>query len=78
MAVPRKKKEGKYKLKTHKATAHRFGVTGSGVIVRTKGGKAHLRRKSSKRVHALFAQMIPVKGRGFIKRIRRLAPHMKP
>ena len=44
--MPRKLKEGKYKLKTHKATSKRFSVTGSGKIVRTKGGKAHLRRKS--------------------------------
>ena len=76
--MPRKQKEGKYKIKTHKATAHRFGITGSGKIVRTKGGKAHLRRKSSHRVKALFGEMIPVKGRGYIKRIRRLAPNMKP
>lgn len=76
--MPRKQREGKFKLKTHKATAKRFGVTGSGKVVRTKGGKAHLRRKSSKRVKALFAEMIPVKGRGIIKRIRRLAPYMKP
>ncbi len=76
--MPRKQKEGKYKLKTHKATSKRFGITGSGKIVRTKGGKAHLRRKSSRRVKALFGEMIPVKGRGIIKRIRRLAPHMKP
>jgi len=78
IAVPRKQKEGKYKLKTHKATAKRFGITGSGKVVRTKGCKAHLRRKSSRRVKALFGEMIPVKGRGIIKRIRRLAPHMKP
>ena len=76
--MPRKLKEGKYKLKTHKATSKRFGVTGSGKIVRTKGGKAHLRRKSSHRVKALFGEMIAVKGRGIIKRIRRLAPNMKP
>ncbi|MCS7010087.1 MAG: 50S ribosomal protein L35 [Anaerolineales bacterium] len=76
--MPRKPREGKFKLKTHKATAKRFGITGSGKIMRTKGGKAHLRRKSSRRVKALFAEMIPVKGRGIIKRIRRLAPHMKP
>jgi len=74
--VPRKQKEGKYKLKTHKATSKRFGVTGSGKIVRTKGGKAHLRRKKSKRVKALFAEMVPVKGRGIIKRVRRLAPYL--
>jgi len=76
-AVPRKQKEGTYKLKTHKATSKRFGVTGSGKIVRTKGGKAHLRRKTSKRVNALFAKMVPVKGRGIIKRVRRLAPNLK-
>ena len=76
--MPRKQKEGKYKLKTHKATSKRFGVTGSGKVVRTKGGKAHLRRKSAKRVKSLFAKMIPVKGRGIIKRVRRLAPNMKP
>ena len=76
--MPRKQKEGKYKLKTHKATSKRFGVTGSGKIVRTKGGKAHLRRKSSHRVKALFGEMVAVNGKGFIKRIRRLAPHMKP
>jgi large subunit ribosomal protein L35 len=78
IAVPRKQKDGKLKLKTHKATSKRFGITGSGKIVRTKGGKAHLRRKSSRRVKALFGEMVSVKGRGIIKRIRRLAPHMKP
>jgi large subunit ribosomal protein L35 len=76
--VPQKQRTGKYKLKTHKATSKRFGVTGSGKIVRTKGGKAHLRRKSSHRVKALFGEMVAVQGRGIIKRIRRLAPHMKP
>lgn len=76
--MPRKQRVGKFKLKTHKATAKRFGITGSGKIMRTKGGKAHLRRKSSHRVKALFGEMVPVQGRGFIKRIRRLAPTMKP
>ncbi|MBU4224483.1 MAG: 50S ribosomal protein L35 [Chloroflexi bacterium] len=75
--MPRKKKEGKYKLKTHKATSKRFRMTGSGKLVRTKGGKAHLRRKTSKRVKALFAEMVSVKGRGIIKRVRRLAPNLK-
>lgn len=76
--MPRKQKQGKLKLKTHKATSKRFGVTGSGIVVRTKGGKSHLRRHTSKRVKALFTEMIPVKGRGFIKRVQRLAPSMKP
>ncbi len=76
--MPSKRKVVKYKLKTHKATSKRFGITGSGKIVRTKGGKAHLRRKSSHRVKALFGEMIAVEGKSYIKRIRRLAPHMKP
>lgn len=76
--MPSKRKVVKYKLKTHKATSKRFGVTGSGKVVRTKGGKAHLRRKKSQRVKALFGEMVAVQGKSYIKRIRRLAPHMKP
>lgn len=76
--MPRKQKQGKLKLKTHKATSKRFGVTGSGIVVRTKGGKSHLRRHTSKRVKALFTEMIPVKGRSIIRRVQRLAPTMKP
>ena len=76
--MPRKQKQGKLKMKTHKATSKRFGVTGSGVVVRTKGGKSHLRRHTSKRVKALFTEMIPVKGRAIIRRVQRLAPTMKP
>jgi len=75
--VPRKStKKGKYKLKTHKATAKRFRLTGTGKLVRTKGGKSHLRRRTSKRTKAMFTTMIPVKGKGIKKRIRRLAPYM--
>lgn len=70
------KKKGKYKLKTHKATAKRFRLTGSGKLVRTKGGKSHLRRRTSKRTKRLFTEMIPVKGKGMTKRIRRLAPYL--
>ena len=75
--MPRKStKKGKYKLKTHKATAKRFRLTGTGKLVRTKGGKSHLRRRTSKRTKAMFTSMLPVKGKGLIKRIRRLAPYM--
>jgi large subunit ribosomal protein L35 len=38
------------KIKTHKATAKRFKVTGSGKLRRRKQGGSHLRRKKSKRV----------------------------
>jgi len=75
--VPRKQKDGKYKLKTHKATSKRFRLTGSGKLVRTKGGKSHLRRRTSKRTKALLSEMIPVQGRAIVKRVKRLAPNMK-
>lgn len=74
--MPRKQKKN-YKIKTHKATAKRFRVTGSGLLVRTKGGKSHLRRRTSERTTALFTEMVPVKGRGIIKRVHRLAPYLK-
>ncbi|HLA99725.1 MAG TPA: bL35 family ribosomal protein [Anaerolineales bacterium] len=74
--MPRKPSKGKYKLKTHKATAKRFRLTGSGMLVRTKGGKSHLRRRTSKRTKRLFTEMISVKGRGIVKRIKRLAPNL--
>ncbi len=72
--MSRKQKSGKYKLKTHKATSKRFRLTGSGILVRTKGGKSHLRRRTSDRTKALFTEMIPVKGKKIIKRVKRLAP----
>ncbi len=76
--MPRKTVVGKkIKLKTHKATSKRFRLTGSGLLVRTKGGKSHLRRRTSKRTKALFSEMISVKGSSLIKRIKRLAPNMK-
>jgi len=74
--VPRKMKAGKIKMKTHKATSKRFRLTGSGVLVRTKIGKGHLRRRTPKRTKALLAEMVPVQGKGIIKRIHRMAPYL--
>ncbi len=74
--MPRKQTSGKYKLKTHKATAKRFRVTGSGKLVRTKGGKSHLRRNRSRRTKALLAEMIPVEGNNIAQRVNRLAPYL--
>jgi large subunit ribosomal protein L35 len=74
--MPRKPREGKYKMKTHKATSKRFRMTGSGKIVRTKIGKGHLRRRTPDRTKQLFERMIPVKSQGTRKKVRRLAPYM--
>ncbi len=75
--MPRKAKTGKYKLKTHKATSKRFRLTGGGKLMRTKGGKSHLRRNRSRRTRALLAEMQTVQGRKIIKNVKRLAPNME-
>jgi large subunit ribosomal protein L35 len=74
--VSSKQKKSKYKLKTHKATAKRFRATGSGLVVRTKGGKSHLRRKRSARALGMLDQMVTVQGDSIIKRVKRLAPYL--
>jgi large subunit ribosomal protein L35 len=75
--VPRKaKSHGKYKLKTHKATAKRFRLTSGGKLVRTKGGQSHFRRRRSDRSKRLFGEMLPVKGAKIVKRVHRLAPYL--
>jgi large subunit ribosomal protein L35 len=75
--VARKQKTKKYKLKTHKATAKRFRVTGSGKIVRTRGPKSHLRRKKSVRAKREFDRMVEVTEPSQKSRIRKLAPYLK-
>jgi large subunit ribosomal protein L35 len=72
-----KKKQKKYKLKTYKAAAKRFRMTGTGKIVRTKGGKSHLRRRRSKRVRRSLDRMLVVESSGDRKRIKRMVPYMK-
>ncbi len=74
--MPRKKKTKKYKLKTHKATAKRFRMTATGKIVRTKGGKSHLRRRSAKRVKRQWDKTMEVGDKAMKRRIRRLAPYL--
>ena len=64
------------KLKTHKATAKRFRLTGSGKLVRTKGERRHLRRKRSKRAKRVSWRMLEVETRGEIKRVKRLVPYI--
>jgi large subunit ribosomal protein L35 len=75
--VPKKRKKKKYKLKTYKAAAKRFKVTGSGKLMRTKGSKSHLRRRKSTRVKQQLDKMKPVATRGNRKRVKRLLPYIK-
>jgi large subunit ribosomal protein L35 len=62
------------KIKTHKGAKSRFHITGSGKIMRVKGGKSHFRRRKSKRVRRLFDEMIPISPVDR-QRIKRLLPY---
>ena len=70
------KAKKKYKIKTYKAAAKRFRVTKSGKIMRTKGGKSHLRRRKSQRVKHQLRKSLEVTAPGDKKRISRLAPYL--
>jgi len=59
------------KIKTHKATAKRFKVTGKRKLRRMKQRRSHRRTKKSKHVRRSFDKTLPV-ARADRKRIRRL------
>ncbi|MCK4489116.1 MAG: 50S ribosomal protein L35 [Anaerolineales bacterium] len=67
---------GKKSMKTHKATAKRFRVTGSGKIMRMKGHHGHFRRRKSKQALQEMDKMHEVDTKGLKKRIKRLAPNL--
>jgi large subunit ribosomal protein L35 len=58
-------------MKTHKATAKRFKITGKGKLRRLKQRRSHLRRKKSKRVKRQLRQDVEVAPED-VKRIERL------
>jgi large subunit ribosomal protein L35 len=62
------------KMKTHKATARRFQVSGSGRLLRTRHGKSHLRRNRSARAKREYDEMQSVADVD-AKRVRRLLPY---
>ena len=62
------------KLKTHKGVQSRFHITGSGKVMRTKGGKSHLRRRKSKAAKRLYDETIPVSASDRA-RIKRFLPY---
>ncbi|HAL62784.1 MAG TPA: 50S ribosomal protein L35 [Chloroflexi bacterium] len=67
------------KIKTHKATAKRFKVTGSGKLRRRKGHASHLRRKKSKRAERELKGNLSVSkaDRGRVKRMLSLKRALK-
>lgn len=62
------------KQKTHSGTKRRFHITGSGLFLRMKGNRSHLRRKKDKAVRRLYDEMIPV-APGWKKTLKRLLPY---
>ena len=62
------------KLKTHKATARRMQVSGSGKLMRTRQGKSHLRRNKSKRAVRDYDEMF-VLAKADVKRVKKLMPY---
>ncbi len=65
------------KLKTHKSTAKRFKVTGSGKLVRSVMPKGHLRRRKSKRTRHALDRTVGVVLHEQEKKIHQLAPTLK-
>jgi large subunit ribosomal protein L35 len=65
-----------YKMKTHKGAKERFHTTAGGKVMRTKGGKSHLRRNRSKETKGLLDEMIPV-NHAEKDRLKALVPYAK-
>ncbi len=62
------------KIKTHKGAQSRFSVTGTGKIMRRKGGSSHLRIAKSKRVKHMYDAKVPLAGVDR-RRVSRLIPN---
>lgn len=63
------------KMKSHKATQKRFGVTGGGKVVRVKAWRGHhLEIKSSRRTRRYAGKAIV--GPQHAEQIRRLLPYL--
>ena len=62
------------KLKTSKTASKRFHITGSGKIMRTRGGKSHLRRNKRPAVTRAYEDMTPVHSKD-TKKVKRLLPY---
>ncbi|MGI8968899.1 MAG: 50S ribosomal protein L35 [Chloroflexota bacterium] len=64
------------KIKTHKATAKRIKITGTGKILRGRGFQNHKKSAKSKRSLRTMDDMVPVTP-GMRRRIRALVPGLK-
>ena len=63
-----------YKMKTSKTAQKRFKVTATGLVLREKGQKSHLRRHRSKRAKEMYGKQMAV-FEGYTPRLKRLLPN---
>ncbi len=68
------KQPKKYKLKTHKASASRIHITGTGKMMKLHGNRSHLRRKKTSALKRGYDQKEPV-AIGLVRRLRKLMPY---
>jgi large subunit ribosomal protein L35 len=64
------------KIKTHKATAKRIKITGTGKILRSRGYQNHKKSAKTKRSLRTMDDMLPA-NKGMVRRIRNLVPGIK-
>jgi large subunit ribosomal protein L35 len=64
------------KIKTHKATAKRIKVTGTGKILRSRGFQNHKKSAKSKRSLRTMDDMFPATP-GMVRRVRKLVPGLR-
>jgi large subunit ribosomal protein L35 len=64
------------KIKTHKATAKRIKITGTGKVMRSRGFQNHKKSAKSKRSLRQMDDMQPANA-GMVRRIRKLVPGLK-
>ena len=69
------------KIKTHKATAKRFKLSGTGKVMHLRGGDkagtTHLRRRKSKTTRRMFGKTVELTTKGDADRVKTLAPYLK-
>ena len=58
------------KMKTHKGARRRFHVSGTGLVMRTKGPKSHFRRKKAKRMKRLLGGKVQLDSPTFSRQIK--------
>jgi large subunit ribosomal protein L35 len=63
------------KLKTHKAAAKRFKITGTGRIMRPKAWGNKKRLAKSARTKRMYAHFFEVAEKGVVKRIEKMLPY---